>query len=133
MIAVDTNVLLRLIVGDDPAQLSVVEELLAAEDICVLVTVLLELEWVLRSRYRFNRHQVLEALMNVFALPRVSVERHAAVEWAIGRYAKGGDFADFIHVACVPAGIDAFVSFDRAIASAAGADAPTATRTLATG
>jgi predicted nucleic-acid-binding protein len=133
VIAVDTNVLLRLIVGDDIEQLNVVEELLAAEDIYLLATVVLELEWVLRSRYRFDRKQISDALMSVFALPRVSVERQAAVEWAVGRYTKGGDFADFIHLACVPPGLDAFVSFDRAITSAAGPDAPATIRTLATG
>lgn len=131
MIAVDTNVLLRLIVGDDAAQLLVVEELLATEDIHVSATVVLELEWVLRSRYRFDRRQIADAFTALLALPRVSVERQAAVEWAIGRYANGGDFADLLHVACVPPDIGAFASFDRAVTSAAGTDSPTAIRTLA--
>lgn len=130
MIAVDTNVLVRLIVGDDIAQMNVVEELLVTEDVYILATVVLEVEWVLRSRYNFDRDRISDALMSVFALPRISVERQAAVEWATERYAHGGDFADLMHVACVPPGIDAFASFDRAIVGVVGIDAPVTVKTL---
>ncbi len=58
--SLDTNVLVRLIVQDDEQQALVVAKLLArhakkSESLFVAVTVMLELEWVLRSRYRFTK------------------------------------------------------------------------------
>ena len=51
MIAVDTNVLVRLLTGDDPAQTRRAADLFAQESILIPKTVLLETEWVLRYRY----------------------------------------------------------------------------------
>ena len=53
MRAIDTNVLVRAIVNDDTAQSASAIELLTDHDIYIPVTVVLELEWVLRSRYAF--------------------------------------------------------------------------------
>ena len=54
MRAVDTNVLVRALVRDDAAQSAKAEEVLARDEVFVPVTVMLELEWVLRSRYGFT-------------------------------------------------------------------------------
>ena len=50
MIVVDTNVLVRLLVIDDPRQCALVRSLFESETIRVLRSVLLESEWVLRAR-----------------------------------------------------------------------------------
>ena len=54
MIAVDTNVLVRLLTGDDPAQTQRSVELFAQESILIPKTVLLETEWVLRYSYELR-------------------------------------------------------------------------------
>lgn len=54
MIAVDTNVLVRLLTADDPKQLAAARSLFASDPIWVAKTVLLETGWVLRSLYGFE-------------------------------------------------------------------------------
>ena len=54
MRAIDTNVLVRALVRDDTTQSARAEALLSEHRIFIPVTVMLELEWVLRSRYAFR-------------------------------------------------------------------------------
>jgi len=54
MIAVDTNVVVRFLVRDDPKQAARAAELIRDNQIWISKTVLLETEWVLRSLYRFS-------------------------------------------------------------------------------
>ena len=49
MLAVDTNVVLRILLNDDTTQADIARRLVASHDIWVPLTVLLEAEWVLRS------------------------------------------------------------------------------------
>jgi len=58
MIAFDTNLLVRLLVDDTPAQADVAEALLATHTVFISRTVLLETEWVLRAGYRKTREQI---------------------------------------------------------------------------
>ena len=53
MIAVDTNILVRLLTEDDPKQTTAARSVFAAGPIWIAKTVLLETGWVLRSHYRF--------------------------------------------------------------------------------
>jgi predicted nucleic-acid-binding protein len=58
-IALDTNLLVRLLTGDDPEQARRVADLIDASPACfVPITVVLELEWVLRGAYRLERGAV---------------------------------------------------------------------------
>lgn len=50
MRAIDTNILVRLVARDEPEQLRIAAEIVEAGGVLVLPTVLLETEWVLRSR-----------------------------------------------------------------------------------
>ncbi|UVO55505.1 type II toxin-antitoxin system VapC family toxin [Sphingomonas sp. SUN039] len=131
MVAVDANVPLRIIVGDDARQCDIALALIASNGIYLLPTVVLEVEWVLRSRYKFDRRRIADALAALFALPGVDIERRIAVEWAIGRYKVRGEFADLLHLACVPVTVDAFATFDAGIAKDAGTTSPVVVRTLA--
>jgi predicted nucleic-acid-binding protein len=112
MRAVDTNVLVRALVRDDAAQSAKAEEVLARDEVFVPVTVMLELEWVLRSRYGFTAEKVAQALALLCAMPRVSVGEADAVRQAAARVAKGWDFADALHHALSP-GCEDFLSFDE--------------------
>jgi predicted nucleic-acid-binding protein len=126
VIAVDTNVLLRLIVRDDERQFAQAQRMFAADEIYLLPTVVLETEWVLRSRYRYPRAAIADALLAIFALPRVAVERDGQIRWALDRYRTRGGFADLVHLACVPHGVSAFATFDGDVAKDAGSAPPVA-------
>lgn len=112
MRAVDTNVLVRALVRDDAAQAAQAEEILTRDEVFVPVTVMLELEWVLRSRYGFTADKVAQALALLCDMPRVCVGEADAVRQAAARVAKGWDFADALHHA-LSQGCEDFLSFDE--------------------
>jgi predicted nucleic-acid-binding protein len=111
MRAIDTNVLVRAIVNDNPAQSARAIALLAEHAIFIPVTVVLELEWVLRSRYAFSPAVVAQAIAKITALNNVVVGERAAVLSAAARAALGWDFADALHVA-LSAGCEDFTTLD---------------------
>jgi predicted nucleic-acid-binding protein len=111
MRAVDTNVLVRALVRDDAAQAALAEALVGSERIFVPVTVILELEWVLRSRYGFAPKRVAQAIQMLAALGNLQLHEREAVVVAAQRVAQGWDFADALHHA-LSAGCDDFVTFD---------------------
>ena len=115
MRAVDTNVLVRALVRDDPAQSVRAEALMSEHEIFVPVTVMLELEWVLRSRYAFEPKRVARALEGIAALPNVVVGERTAVLAAVANVAQGWDFADALHHA-LSEGCDDFVTLDGDLA-----------------
>ncbi len=75
MIAVDTNVLVRLIVRDDDVQARRAPALFEQNEIYVCKTVLLETEWVLRFSYKLDGATILDALKGAVGLPRVNAGR----------------------------------------------------------
>lgn len=121
MRAVDTNVLVRALVGDDAAQSARAVFLMSEHEIFVPVTVMLELEWVLRSRYGYAPKLVAQALEKVASLGNVVVGERAAVLKAVGRVAQGWDFADALHHA-LAAGCDDFATLDADLARRAKRD-----------
>ena len=117
MIAVDTNVLVRLLTGDDPAQTQRAAELFAQESILVPKTVLLETEWVLRYSYELSPTVILTAFRKVLGLPQVTVEDGNALVEALARYEEGMDFADALHL-CRSTHCENFLTFDRKLVKA---------------
>ena len=113
MTAVDTNVVVRLLTGDDPEQASAARTLFAADFIWIGRTVILETAWVLGSAYGFEDGAIREAFTRLFGLANVQTEDVASVTLALSLNAQGLDFADAIHLSARPRNSD-FVSFDRA-------------------
>ena len=113
MIAVDTNVLVRLFVGDNPAQGKASRELFAAEDIFIPDTVLLETEWVLRAAFGLGTHEICTAFRRVCGLPNVTVSHAQRVAQVIDWHEAGFDFADAFHLA-LSSDQDAMKTFDAA-------------------
>ena len=103
--SLDTNILVRLIVRDDPAQTDLVARLLArhvrrAATLWVPVTVVLELEWVLRSRYRFAKTDVTTAFAALLTSTELVFESEGALEQALASYEEGkADFGEYLHLA----------------------------------
>lgn len=130
LIAVDTNILLRLVLDDDEGQVAATRALMVRKSLFVSLDVLLETGWVLHSRYHLPRVEVADALALLASLDRVIVARFPLASWAIERYRAGADLADMIHLVSATK-IGAFATFDRGIAAGAGADPPVAIETLA--
>lgn len=100
MIAVDTNILVRYLTNDNPQQVTqAVNILREAKSIFVSKTVLLELEWVLRSVYELSSTVIYKALLQVVGLPNVIVEQEEQVAMALNHYSQGLDFGDALHLA----------------------------------
>jgi predicted nucleic acid-binding protein len=113
VIVVDTNILVRFLVDDDEAgQHARAVRILAGGDILLLDGVLLETEWVLRSRYRFARKEIAQAFRGLIALPGVRLADDQRVQRALDWHEAGLDFADALHLATLRAD-DRFVTFDR--------------------
>ncbi len=120
MLAIDTNLIVRYLVGDDAGQAAQSKRLIDNNNVFVCTTVMLETEWVLRSVYDFAEPQVAKALADFAGLPHVTLEDPAAVASALDWMKRGVDFADGLHLAKA-SDCEAFVSFDQTFAKAANA------------
>jgi len=115
MISVDTNLLARFLLRDDPAQhRRALAVLKSDEQVFIPVTVLLELAWVLRIRDS-TREEILASLRGILALPRVRSQHEEAVRVALGWIGAGMDIADAFHLA-LSGKASRFLSFDAALA-----------------
>lgn len=113
-IAVDTNVLVRAITGDDERQSKIAQtELAQAEFIVVSLPVLCELVWVLAQGYRIAPGDIADAIRRLVGSANVVVNR-PAIEAGLALLDAGGDFADgIIAYEGRWLGAEVFVSFDR--------------------
>jgi predicted nucleic-acid-binding protein len=114
MIAVDTNVVVRVLTRDDVDQAPVARALLESGAAFLPKSVVLETEWVLRSIYRFGRPAILDGITSLLGLPGVEIEDWPAVARALDWYRQGLDFADALHLAS-SGRAEAFATFDRAL------------------
>jgi predicted nucleic-acid-binding protein len=112
MTAVDTNVVVRLLTGDDARQTARAAALFRNEEIWLSKSVILETEWVLRSLYRFRGEELSAALLALTSLPNVRVEDPAAVSRALQWTTLGMDFADALHLASKGES-EEFLTFDE--------------------
>jgi predicted nucleic-acid-binding protein len=98
MIAVDTNILVRLLTNDDPIQARRAVKILKSDNIFIPKTVLLETEWVLRHAYEIERSKIIIGFKKLLGLPNVNVEDPAIIYQAISWYENKFDFADALHL-----------------------------------
>lgn len=127
MPALDTNVLVRYVVEDDAAQLAAARRLIGRcvrEGLMLFIpiTVVLELEWVLRSNFGFAKEDVLLTLSSLFSAAELTLESERALEIALQLFRKSSaDFADCLHVAlATQAGEPPLWTFDKGAAKVAG-------------
>jgi len=95
--AIDTNVLARYYLQDDAHQANLARSLIEDGDLFIPKTVLLELEWVLRSVANQPREKVLACLKHLTSLPGITVEDRLQVDTALEAAEQGMDFADALH------------------------------------
>lgn len=117
MIAIDTSIVVRIAVGVHPKQKQAALTLLETATAFVAKTVLLETEWVLRSRYGIKPRAIHAFLHYLVESAGLYIEDDLAVRRALDFYLAGADFADAMHLAssddCV------MHTFDRAFCRSA--------------
>jgi predicted nucleic-acid-binding protein len=100
MLGIDTNVVIRLVVADDADQTrrarKLIEQSLSRDEpVLVSLLVLLESEWVLRSRYGFTRKTLLAIFRALLEAPELSFEDEPALEEALFRWKDSAcEFSD---------------------------------------
>lgn len=120
MIGLDTNILVRLLVEDEPVQTAQAQHFI--ESRCtpespgfINCVVLAELVWVLDSVYQFRRAEIAAAIERLLAGRDRIVEHHDQVEQVLVEYRSGGiDFTDSM-IARINRvrGCEATATFDR--------------------
>jgi predicted nucleic-acid-binding protein len=114
MIAVDTNIIVRILAADEPRQAKRAVALMEKNEIYISKTVLLETEWVLRHAYGIDATTILSGFHKLLGLPQVVMEDSWAVFQALKWHEEGLDFADTLHLASSPKAAG-FASFDKSL------------------
>lgn len=112
MIAVDTNIVVRLLTQDDEPQYQSSLKLFREHNIFIPDTVILETEWVLRFAYCFDRGEILVGFRKLFGLPNVYLAQVGSMAKVLQWYECGLDFADALHLA-QSLNCSAFYTFDQ--------------------
>ena len=100
MLGIDTNVLVRYLVRDDEAQFEKASRLIkreigAGEAVFVSLLVLLETEWVLRSRYGLKKAEIVDAISGLLDATEIQFEAEPAIEESLKFWKDStADFAD---------------------------------------
>jgi predicted nucleic-acid-binding protein len=124
----DTNILLRFLTADDPAQVEQVDGLFAAaeragERFFVSAIALCELSWTLRGQpYCLDRSEIAAALERILGTNLLEVQDRGLIRRALADYRPGrADFADYLlGWQSREAGCTDTVTFDRKLRGAAG-------------
>jgi predicted nucleic-acid-binding protein len=128
MAALDTNILIRYLVRDDEKQFLQATKLIrgairAGETLYVPVTVLLEVEWVLRTSFALSKAEVVAAISRLLSASELSIANETAIESALNLYQNhSADFSDCVHIALShTAGESPLWTFDKAASKVKGA------------
>ncbi|CAG7857590.1 hypothetical protein MCAMS1_02472 [biofilm metagenome] len=118
MIAIDTNIIVRLLTKDDAKQYQKAIQLFDKNEIFIADSVILESEWVLRFAYQFGSERINSALTKLFGLPNVHLTHPALLAQTLAWHSQGLDFADAFHLA-FSQHCKTFYSFDQKMVKAA--------------
>ncbi len=118
MLAADTNLVVRILTNDSPAEAKRANTLFASNDMLIPKTVLLEAEWVLRFSYGLDREGILRGFHGLLGLPNVTAEDEWHVADALRWYEEGLDFGDALHLAS-SSKAELFATFDKELAKRA--------------
>lgn len=123
MIGLDTNVLVRYISDDDPAQSTaaakIIESLTPDSQGFVSLVVLAELTWVLQFSYNFNKNELITVIEKILRSAELELERSEIAAQALAQFrVSRADFSDCLIDRCSSAaGCDYILTFDKRAAS----------------
>ncbi len=112
MKAIDTNLIIRLLLDDDPEQSAAVKRLLTDTDVVIIPTVLVETLWVLASCYGASREQLVSSIELLAKHPRITIGEDTQGAEFLRLWRGGLDAEDAAHLAFA-GDAAAFVTFDR--------------------
>jgi len=122
MMALDTNVLVRFLVADDPEQTRrarrrIEKAVAQGETLHLTEIALVETVWVLERGYRFQRPDIAIVLRKLLSARQLSFSSTDRLVRALSRYEKGkGGFADYLLCeSSLEAGCEAVLTFDEAL------------------
>ncbi len=127
MIALDTNIVMRLLVRDDRAQAEAAAQLLSGltpqNRGFVCREAVMELVWVLERVYKYSKVDIGEAMLELIASSDLEIENHEDVTRCLYRYMRGGvDFGDLMILAAAGRRESApLYTFDRRLSRLDGA------------
>ena len=131
MIALDTNVLIRFLVEDDPVQSRRAKALLqraidSGEPCFVPEVVICEVVWVLETSYKVVRPEIAAVLGQLLLAQHLTFPSTERLRKALGAFTSGrGDFADYlIREVALDSGCESVATFDRALLREAGFVSP---------
>lgn len=129
MVALDTNVVVRLLVRDDAAQAKRAEQTFLrharGDGIFLALVVIVEMAWVLAYTYDLDRAVIRDHLLALTRTRGVVIDDADLVQDALDAYAKGGaDFADYVILAAARrAGCRTLFTFDKRLGKERGVSA----------
>ncbi len=128
MIGIDTNILARWVLRDDPAQCIMADEIMSGP-IEISTSVFLEFGWLLESVFQLSRSAFADSMSAILSIELASISDREGLRWALERYRQGGDWGDLIHLISVQTA-KSFATFDLGVAKAAGLGSPVQINTL---
>lgn len=99
LVAVDTNIMIRLAMRDDEIHYHKAMTLLSGHQFFISQTVQLEMEWVLRSRYKQSCAEIADFFTLLLQKNKIQCENEQDLLNAVCWYRLGADFADALHLA----------------------------------
>jgi predicted nucleic-acid-binding protein len=125
VVALDTNVVVRLLVGDDPAQTRKAEKVFLehvnGDGVFLSLIVLAEVGWVLAAAYSWDRATIHSRVQRLVRTRNVRVEELELVESALDEYESGrAELADCLIVGVARAASEALLTFDRKLGRSPG-------------
>lgn len=128
MAALDTNTLVRYLVADDKNQFQSAKKLIESADeeapLFLSLSVLVEVEWVLRSLYEFDKPTLITTFNQLLDTRELVFQDEDIVEIAVSLYAENNtDFSDCLHIASAHVyEYTPMITFDRNAARVVGAE-----------
>ena len=125
MTGIDTNVLVRYLIKDDPEQTGKAVALMKSFSVrnkgFISLVVMVESIWVLESVYKQDRGLIKEAMLKLLRSTRLVIQSALEIESALSRQEDSGDLADAIIAEIgISAGCERTVTFDKKAARVAG-------------
>lgn len=128
MPALDANILVRYLVADDTKQFQSAMTLIESADeeapLFLPLSVVVELEWVLRSLYSFDKTTLITTFNQLLGTQELVFQDEDIVEVALSLYTENNtDFADCLHIATAHCNdYTPMITFDRKAARVSGAE-----------
>ena len=117
-VAIDTNIIVRLFVDDNPSQTKKAAKLFIEHHILISTSVILETAWVLKKFYAFSSSEIATSLRKLSSIKTVEISDDLAFDAFLKMVDAGMDVADSVHLASA-GNADWFATFDKAFVKAA--------------